>query len=473
MPADTMLDAHVRGYAQAVRIHLADLAPDVVEELTGGLEADLAEADTDRLLPHAGPAATGAASRAAAVVGAADTEADDDADAVLDLVQVFGQPARYAAELRAAAGLPAPVVPAVAPPRRRGRLRAAVRERAARTVRRLRAAAVRASAPVTASPGWAKVREAALELTPVWWVARGWVVGSFVVFLLAREQYSLVPTRTSDLLGVLAVTVVSVQWGRGRWRPWRWVPRLVTVASVAAVLLVLPLTGATVNQARYGGGSGWQQGYDAAVADARSNANGLPVASWQTGSPSGADGVWVDGLPVSNLFAYDGNGDPLRDVQIFDDRGRPVRTVAPGEEWLLRAIPDVDGTWFLRPSLATDGRSRWNVYPLTALAESDAKADDQGEPRPAVGARTRELPWPFLKAPTAIDRPAPTTTPQPDESPAPDESPVPDESPAPDPTPAPQESAPSGAPGTPAGTTAPTVPDGGPVAATLTTAAGS
>ncbi len=41
------LSAHVRGYAEAVRLHLADLGPDVAEDLTEGLEADLTEAVLD------------------------------------------------------------------------------------------------------------------------------------------------------------------------------------------------------------------------------------------------------------------------------------------------------------------------------------------------------------------------------------------------------------------------------------------
>lgn len=50
----TVLD-HVRSYAAQVRDHLADLAPEQVEDLTDGLEADLAEALAD----SAGPVATG------------------------------------------------------------------------------------------------------------------------------------------------------------------------------------------------------------------------------------------------------------------------------------------------------------------------------------------------------------------------------------------------------------------------------
>ena len=82
-----MLAAHVRGYAQAVRLHVADLGPEVTEDLTGGLEADLTEA-----LADAAPVAARAG--------------DPHDDVVLDLTSYFGTAEAYATELRAAAGLP-------------------------------------------------------------------------------------------------------------------------------------------------------------------------------------------------------------------------------------------------------------------------------------------------------------------------------------------------------------------------------
>ncbi|ACZ31691.1 hypothetical protein Xcel_2677 [Xylanimonas cellulosilytica DSM 15894] len=387
----TMLDAHVRGYAQAVRLHLAHLGPDLVEDLTSGLEADLAEAVADRT----------------------PVLSDGPDDVALDLSKLFGPPARYADELRTAAGLPAPVAA-----RRRGRLRTAVRAR----VSRLRQGWSSAWAPLTTSPGWHRLREALADLVPVWWVARGWVIGSWFAAAFTGRGFTLVPVETSSLVVVVVATAVSIQWGRGRWLPWAWMPRFVTVASVAAVLLALPLVDATQRSIRNGDGSDWSRGYQAAVAEGRATGSaGTPVA-WDAASPSGMDGVWVDGQQVSNLFAYDADGDPLRGVQLFDDRGRAVRTVAPGQEWQPWAVPDVDGQWFFRPSLATDGRSRWNVFPLQALPETDLATDDEtGEPKPAVGARPQDMPWPFLKAPTSVRQGVPTPAPS-ERAPEPEES---------------------------------------------------
>ncbi|GAB2456490.1 hypothetical protein [Xylanimonas ulmi] len=368
MTTETLLDAHVRGYAQAVRLHLADLGPDVVEDLTDGLDADLADALADRLPPAP----------------------DDGDDVVLDLAVVFGPAAQYAADLRAAAGLPQ-----AAPARRRGR----TRERLAAASRSARDTWARAWAPVTSTAGWASLRGALGDLTPVWWVARGWVLGSAAAALIDGSAFSLVPVAPSDLVTQLVAVAISVQWARGRWMPWRWMPRLATVASVLAIVVALPLAAQTRDRFVHTAGSGdggYSQGWNDGFASSQVGlGSGL--------GPGQGDGVWVDGMQISNLFAYDAQGLPLRDVQIFDDRGRPVRTVtrdAQDSEW---AVPDVDGQWIFRPGLATDGRERWNVYPLRAFASTDMAFDEKtGEFGPVVGARPQTMPWPFLQAPTVI-----------------------------------------------------------------------
>ncbi|QAY68994.1 hypothetical protein [Xylanimonas protaetiae] len=440
MAGQTMLDAHVRGYAQAVRLHLADLGPDAVEDLAGGLEADLADAVADR-----------------ALLAADATDADATDDVALDLTKVFGPPARYAAELRAAAGFPAPAV--VAP--RRGRLRSVLRSalRARRT--RVAAAWWRAWEPLTATPAWRAVREVLVELTPVWWVARGWLVGAFLASLFGgRGRFSVVPLDGGALAVVAVVVVVSVQWGRGRWMPWRWVPTLAGVASVVALVALLPMSFATRDQVRAGDGSQWSAGYASGLSDAGSGgaAQGGQV-SWGAASPSGQDGVWVDGMQVSNLFAYDANGDPLRDVQLFDDRGRPVRTVPVDAEWQRWSVPDVEGRWIFRPGLATDGRARWNVFPLSALPEKDVVVDDSGQMKPAVGARAQQQPWPFLKAPTVIEQSAPKPSAgaptEPDATTQDPDAPATEAPETPAPTEAPETPAPTAPPGVDAPTTPP------------------
>jgi hypothetical protein len=118
-------------------------------------------------------------------------------------------------------------------------------------------------------------------------------------------------------------------------------------------------------------------------------------------------------MQVSNLFAYDAQGDPIRDVQLFDDRGRPVRTIGGDATWDTWAVPDVAGSWSFQPAISSDGRTRWNVFPLRAvpaeqvgLGDSDVSGysgtGDEEYPVPPTGVQPEEMPWPFLKAPTAI-----------------------------------------------------------------------
>ena len=76
--------AAVHEYVERVRAALADLPPEDLDELTGGLEADLRE--------QAGELPPGT-----------------------DLAAAFGAPTAYAAELRAAAGLPGPTGPGTLP----------------------------------------------------------------------------------------------------------------------------------------------------------------------------------------------------------------------------------------------------------------------------------------------------------------------------------------------------------------------
>ena len=390
------IDARVRGYAQAVRLHLADLGPDVVDELTDGLEADLTEAVADRGLgiPDddgglaagiAGADQAGLADGLGAVEGTADGGLRAAHPEGIDLTAIFGPPARYAAELRTAAGLPDAVA-------------AATRAKGLATLpARVRAWWDRRWAQLTASPAGAALRDFLVSLRPFGWVARGWLVAAFFDGWM-RQSWSLVPRHGVALFWFLVAVVVSVQWGRGRWQPWRWVKGLAVVASVVALIGVLPMSDATANQARWG----WDQ-------------------SWH--APRVPDvGVFVDGEQVFNLFPYDAEGHPLENVQLFDERGRPVRLTPernPQDGWWGEVMTP-DGTWRYPFGIAgDDGRLRWNVFPLREFAETDVEWDvdlnGDGFVRPRDGRDPRPIRWPFALSPFAI--PVPETEPQP----APDE----------------------------------------------------
>lgn len=187
MSTTTSNETRAIDFAAAVRGHLADLSTEEVEDLTDGLEADLA----DRLADGG----------------------------------EFGDAERYAEELRQAAGLP-PRAEAEAEAKRH---RPTVREAAAV----LRDGFVRFW---DATPGRRAVRDFAASLRPVWWVLRG-LVGAWVLMVWVLHS-------GFGLLGIAvaaALVLVSIQWGRGKWARGRWQVWLRRIANGLAVVLVIPV----------------------------------------------------------------------------------------------------------------------------------------------------------------------------------------------------------------------------------------
>lgn len=338
-------------YAGQVRVHLAGLPAEQVDDLTDGLEADLAEALEDA--PGEGPDERG------------------------DLVARFGPPAAYARELRVAAGLPEPDAATGA----RG---------AGARLRSLPAAArrvgLRATADLRAQPWWPGVRDFLVSLRPVWWLLRAWVVYQMILTFPNATPGGLrrgwVPADPATIALFLVLAVVSVQWGRGQWRSERMRPLSAAVSLLAVLLLPLAVIEADHGSVR------WQTEYqyvDDGVAQSQ------------------REGVWVDGMQVSNLFVYDEDGNPLTDVQVYDDRGRPVRTIPVGMQsgW---SLPGVTEPWTFAPREDEDGRARWNAYPLLGAPDTsfDWYSADQGGPVLLPGESLHRPPRPFAKAPALV-----------------------------------------------------------------------
>lgn len=178
MTAPTMrIRPDVARFVSAVREHLADLPADVVDDLTGGLEADLADLAA---------------------------ESDD------PLESRIGSPSAYADELRAAADLP--------PRSSTGGWAGATRLRWRRGLERLRQ-----------QSWWPGVRDFVVALRPAWWVTRA-VVAWWLIRLVVPGPLHLV-------LGVVGV-IVSVELGRGRWHG-RALAVLVALGNVFAVLCLI------------------------------------------------------------------------------------------------------------------------------------------------------------------------------------------------------------------------------------------
>lgn len=345
--------ADVASYAAAVRRHLVGLSSEQVEDLTDGLEADLADALAD---PLGTP--SGATNHA-------------------DLTGRFGSPATYAQELRTAAGLPD-----AGPPEER------------RRVRGLLAAPVRAAASTARGvldrlrerPWWLPVEEFLVTLAPAAWLLRGWLVAKVVSAVLRAlvpdggAGGAWLPTTFLDWLLLIGLCIVSVQWGRGRWQDGLWSRRARRTATLIAVVAALPVVVAVAEH------------------DALASAPRVEYQSVSTPAQP-QDGVVVGGMAVSNLFAYDAAGNPIDGVQIFDDRGRPVRTTSDDGtgEW---SLPGVAERWSFVSAQDADGRQLWNVYPLRGGAAASFEWNDLGQRVLSGGVAPRTPPRPFAKAPT-------------------------------------------------------------------------
>ncbi|GAA4626192.1 HAAS signaling domain-containing protein [Cellulomonas oligotrophica] len=337
---DVPVARSVSAYAAAVRAQLADLGPEQVEELTDGLEANLTDALADDLRPH----------------GA-------------DLVEEFGDPAAYAAELRAAAGVDA----ADGRPRRGP----------VAHLRALPAAARRLLAQARRQRWWPVVTEGVAAVRPLVWVVRGWVAFQLVGWLAGPVWVTpgWWPTSPLGTVAMVVCVALSVQVGRGRWLVGRRAAPLVWAGTAAALLLALP---AAERADRY------QEQLVAGDV-------GTTVVTVRT-DPEPMDGVVVDGMPVSNLFVYDADGFPLEGVQIYDDRGRPVRTVFDTES--LWSRPDLAEAWRFAGATDAGGRERWNVYPLAGWPSDELVPDLLGETPPEWAPRMP--PFPFEKAPRIV-----------------------------------------------------------------------
>ncbi|MCB2177369.1 MAG: hypothetical protein KQH57_16285 [Actinomycetales bacterium] len=350
----TMLLDRVAAYAEAVRSHLADLGPEIADELTDGLEADLAEELADRSIDGA--------------------ETADDT-VLLDLARVFGPAGEYALELRSAAGH-APV-----PSARRLR-RTPVRDAARSTWRLWEAWGRRLVARVAALPGGGWLVETVPLLRPVWWLVRGWVWFVLLMVLTGGTLGAgrLAPFAPDSFVAwalLIAAAVVSIEHGRGRWAERRRIGGLLVAGQALAVLAVVPLAAAA-----------WTSATQAHYYPVYASAGSDPVAAPQ-------DGVVVGGMYVSNLFVYDAQGNPLHDVQIVDDRGRPVRTVTDGSDSVW-SLPGVADPWQFAPVVDASGRDRWNVYPLSGAPAGEWTWDAaSGAPVLVPGASLQQPPAPF------------------------------------------------------------------------------
>ncbi len=335
-----LVSPEVARFVEQVRAELDDLGADEIDELTGGLEADLDDALAD---------------------GDGATPADR-----------LGDPVAYAAELRAAAGLP--------PRAMVGGARGAALSGLRAEVGRLRG---RARARLERQPGWPATRDFLVALRPVWWVARAWIAYQVLHANVRGSFGTVLPNSLGGWVVLALLVVASVQMGRrmlaGRGRWWR---RAVVAVNVLAVICLPP---------------------------ALSHAEGQTVF-YSGGVMPPSNGLWLNGTEVRNVFPYDAQGRPLQGVQLFDENGRPLDV---GDSARTPLMDDAGAEVAQVPAVSTDSQPLWNVYPLRQqvrqLNTVDGSLSAPSGPQPAP------LPQPTVQgllAPSAAElTPAPTATP--------------------------------------------------------------
>jgi hypothetical protein len=207
-----------------------------------------------------------------------------------DPVARLGTPARFAAELRASAGLP----PAPPPPR--------------------------AEAP--RAPLWQRLRRdprtkaavaAAKELAPIWWIVRAGLVLGLLTLGVQSWYGGVVPRLTGqpalDLLICAIPFAASIALGlagRRRALPLRRLGIAVNLALVAGLALVPSIVG-----------------------DFRDH---LQQVVYEQVSVAPQGGLVDHGVRVDNIYPYDRRGRLLHDVRLFDGAGAPLNVGAGAED---------------------------------------------------------------------------------------------------------------------------------------------
>ncbi len=261
MTAMTSESSAIERYLEAVRAELADLGDDERVDMLEDVEQHLLEVAA---------------------------EGDEPLETRL------GPPVEYAAELRAAAGLPPKASdeepPALSLAGRATRQLATLRDR------------------VMGVPGSRETAAFLTSLRPGWWVLRAY----FVVLALGvvASEYPHRPSAIprlwdSVLAGLIALGLLvwaSVAWSRAA-ESRRGLAALTIIGNVAVLVALLLVAGHERSmRARY-------DPYDVR--------NHVAMA-WPVGLAS-------DGRPVTNIYPYAADGTPLDGVLLYDQDGQPIR----------------------------------------------------------------------------------------------------------------------------------------------------
>lgn len=333
---NTLLINFVAYYATQVRLALRDLPQGAIEDLTDGLEADLLDAMQE---------------------SRRDAPASD--LTLEDLITRFGEPHDYAVELRSAAGLPAAseVANSGDQTTRLNRVVGWARGELADLVALVNA--------VRVLPGLA---DFFISLRPVWWIWRGLILYVALFAISSAHTNFPLPQSFGALVLLLVLVVASVKFGQRAVtgdRPRR-EGKIMGVVNVVLVLLLIPTTSTAF--AAYGprDRAGVGNSYDAGFND------GVEVAGMEqeiVSEPLGAT-ITIDGQPVTNLFVYDAEGNPVPKAQVVNQDGLPL-SFSEGTAQFSEVNGEVQ-VW--AGTADAYGRKLGNVFPKTIWTlEQDAE----------------------------------------------------------------------------------------------------
>ncbi|MGI9015813.1 MAG: HAAS signaling domain-containing protein [Euzebya sp.] len=339
-----------------------------VEQALGGVDAEERQDLLDDLRTHI------------------DALLEEEGDTV-DLADRLGAPDDYAAELVDSAGLSTQ-------PTRRGLLGSLHQRRQS----------LAASPRMVAAGQWLR------QLRPAWWVARGYGLAVVASILdggwVGKDEFPVPQVLGNSLTGLVVTAgliYASVEVGAGRMdTSARGRGLAVRILSVVAVFGLLV-------QAVSGSNDFYPEPLDGGVYGE------LDLALSQL--EGGQRALTLPGLdPVTNIYAFDTDGNPLQDVLLYDGVGNPL---------VLQDVTDGFGYPFDRFGLETDyrrdadGNLIPNLYPLTQyrtsqtgeLAFDGAPPPPEGEQVPSVSREGRTRPVPEVFIPPLEDSESEPTTP--------------------------------------------------------------
>jgi hypothetical protein len=314
----------IKDFALKVRAALGDLTQEEIQDLTDGLEADLAERAAEQGI-------------------------------------AFGSAAGYANELRAAAGIAGTSGSTVAPGFATGSATGSAsntamvefetvpidgsvkRKRTTLTERLATWWQAKLDSNLLLSKTWAWLS----NFRGFWWVLRGYA--AFLVLTNWRGISGLLPASKIEFLFMLFCLLSSYVLSRKFWSR-NWFLKLVAfgghVFTVLAVLAVIM------------GAYTWQD---------------LQYLSKYPGTYNAPDGLQNNGQPVSNIFAFDKDGKRISIVQLFDQSGTPIAVTQPSTS--SNGLPvsfgsDAYGNSVNLTTGAFNGLAPvWNAWPLLQTSQ--------------------------------------------------------------------------------------------------------